>query len=245
MKRFLVFCLLLVSLAGFAAADDLGIDAGLEVGFGDVADEFEFSLTPKAIYENSFGNIDVYAEANYTIIFNDDLDQSIYLEEEAAYNLPINETMLSFILNNQNNFYFIDAMDDDVDGVIEPSVKYAFSNFFAQLGFPIYYQPDTAVDTYLCLAYYNYGFGAELTGTFNIDPDAEMASYNLLLNYEQDRFYVEVEMEADKEFDVFFINPYAEFYIDRITVWAGVDFGNIGGEGDVTVAPYIGASYSF
>ena len=265
MKRLAASLALLFLLAAFAAAqtngpdadtqlaldkenEGLGLEVGAELSLGDVADKAVFGLAPIVKYDNSFGNFDVYAEAQYFMTFGDNFGQRFYLEEEVAYNLPFSSSVLTFILNNQNNFYFDGS--EDTDGVLEPSVLYAYDFSFgtlsAQAGFPIGYAPDVIVDTYLNLGYYNFGFGVEVKAIYNIDPFAEMAGYELLLNYEmEDVFYAEVEIDTVKDFDVFVISPYAEFFINKITIWAGVDIGNIGGLGSVSVEPYIGASYKF
>ena len=105
---------------------------------------------------------------------------------------------------------------------------------------------STATDIYGTIGYGKDAFGVELTGHYNIDPDEKRTGYEALFYYEQDAYYAEVNIEANKDFDVFTVSPYAEIYIDRITLWAGADFGNIGHDDlDVTVEPYIGATYKF
>lgn len=265
MKKFGLVLLMLTVLSAFAIAQtsgpdadtqlaldkenkSLGLEAGTEIYFGDVADKFVFGLAPIVKYDNSFGNFDLYGEAQYFINFDDNTVQTFYLEEEVAYNIPLQSSVLSFILNNQNNFFI--SPSGDYDGVIEPSALYgydfSFGTLSAQLGFPIGYAPEAIYDSYLNLAFYRSGAGIEVKAIYNIDPFAKMAGYELLLNYEkEDAFYAEVEVDTDKEFDVFVISPYFEFYVSKITLWAGIDFGNIGGIGNVTVEPYIGASYKF
>jgi len=58
-------------------------------------------LMPIVIYEHSFFDdaLDVYAELNYTSGYADELEQSLYLNLMAGYNLGLGElSTLSFIL---------------------------------------------------------------------------------------------------------------------------------------------------
>ncbi|MDR0645237.1 MAG: hypothetical protein LBG05_10125, partial [Treponema sp.] len=67
MKKILFVLLALLLTCGFAAAQEeegLGLNAGVELGFGDVAAETVFRIMPLLAYEHSFleGALDVSAE---------------------------------------------------------------------------------------------------------------------------------------------------------------------------------------
>jgi hypothetical protein len=259
------FCAAVCAIAGvFAAAEPIGLTAGLEVGFGNVADTAVFGITPEIEYENSFGDFDVYADASYTAAFEeDDTAHDSYLELEAAYNLPLGESsVLSFILNNANDFHFAPDWGDDVSiigGTLEPALKFTqtlgFGDLFLQLGFPIEYthqevltdDDETGVAAKLVLGMAaESGFGAELTLNYALSPDAEYAETELLLSYERGAFYGEVDIIAAQDFDVFALIPEVDYSInDAFTFYVNAEFGNIGGEGDMSVTPALGIKYHF
>jgi hypothetical protein len=267
MKKIIVFFLTLTLVCGFVAAQEeeekegIGLEAGVEFGFGNVADEAVLGVTPQLIYENSFDALDVFAELDYSFTFEEeDLVQGLYAEEELGYNLSLGETStLSFIVNNQNTILVAPELPDgfnSVLGVVEPSVKFTqafdFGDLSAQVGFPIEYllevEDESALSVYLTLAYAtDFGLGIELTPiTYNIDPDQEVSGYGLLVSYEQDLFYGEVEVTTDKDFKVFVITPTVEVYLNDFTFWVTADFENVGDpDNDVAITPAIGVKYSF
>lgn len=246
MKRLLVL-VLLVGLSGFVMAEEIGLEVGSEVYFGDVADETVISLAPLLKYSKSIDALDINLWVQYIMTFDDDTYQSLYVEPELTYTLPMGPGSLALALYGENTFY-IDP-DDDMDGMIEPSVKYSqgfdFGDLFVKIGLPYTYEPDTATDLYGTLGYGKNGFGVELMGKYNIDPDGKRTGYEALFSYEADMYYAEVNIESDKSFEVYTVSPYAEIYLGKITAWAGIDFANIGGDGDVLVMPYIGGTYKF
>ena len=252
MKKLTIILLILTMLTAFVVAEDLlGLDVGGEIDFGDVADEVIFGFGPVIRYSNSFDNIDLYFKGKYLFAFDDPLIQKPYLEAIITYNLPVGPGTLSFIGWTVNDFIISDG-ESTYEGFFEPSVKYAqefdFGTLFLQPGFSVWYydEADTLSNLSLNLGYYNKGFGVELKGWYNIDPIKEMWMYELFLTYETGPFYMELDIYTDKEFDSFDLFPYIEFSItDRISIWGGINFGNIGGEGDATVSPYIGAFYKF
>lgn len=262
MKKILFVLLALLLTCGFAAAQEeegLGLSAGVELGFGDVAAETVFRIMPLLAYEHSFleGALDVSAEIDYTVTFEDETPQDVYAEENIGYNLSLNDvSTLTFGLHNENNFStapeFGDAVEDG--SIFEPSVSYSLTlnggdsgELAFTLGFPIGYLPDVTYGTYVTAGYlFPFGLGFEATANLDFSPDAGYSETNLVISYAHaDLFTAEVEVDADGEFKVYTISPYFEWYFGSLTVWAGVDFENIGGEGSVGVSPYIGVSYSF
>jgi hypothetical protein len=248
MKKLLVL-VLLAAFCGFAAAEEIGLDVGAEVRFGDVADEAVFSLAPLVKYSKTIDALDIYFMLKYTVEFADpDTVQSLYFEPELTYTLPVGPGSLALALYGENTF-FIDP-DDDMSGMIEPSVKYTqgfdFGDLFAKFALPLTYEPESITDMYVTLGYGKSGFGLELTTYYNIDPVGEMSGYEALLSYEKDNYYAELIIGTDKDFKAYTLSPYGELYLGVITLWAGVDFGNLGDSDlDVSVAPYIGGTYKF
>jgi hypothetical protein len=264
MKRTLSILTVCAAVSVFAGAEPIGLTAGLEAGFGNVADEAVFGITPEIEYENSFGDFDVYADASYTAAFEeDDTAHDFYLELEAAYNLSLGDSsVLSFILNNANDFHVAPDWGADmntVGGTLEPALKFTqtfgFGDLFLQLGFPIEYvhhgvfndDDETGVASKLVLGLASeFGFGAELTLNYALSPDAEYGETELLLSYENGAFYCEADIVAAQDFDVFAITPELDYSInDAFTVYVNAEFGNIGGEGDVSVTPALGVKYHF
>ncbi|MDR0706553.1 MAG: hypothetical protein LBF60_01570 [Treponema sp.] len=257
MKKILFVLFVLLVTCGFAAAQEeegLGLSAGVELGFGDVADKAVFGATPQLAYENSFldGALDVAAGIEYTFTFEDGTPQELFAEEDIGYNLFLNDTsVLTFNLHNENDFSTVPDFDAAGDGsIFEPSVAYGLAldagDLVFVVGFPIGYQPETTFGAYATAGFvFPFGLGVEATANLDISPDAGYAETNLLFSYGADSFTAELEIDADGEFKAYTISPYLEWYFGSWTVWAGVDFDNIGGEGSVTVEPYIGVKYSF
>jgi hypothetical protein len=261
-KRLAAAALALVLICGFAWAQDgtedegIGLTGGLEMGFGDVVDELLISLTPSVEYENSFGDLDVFGELDYSVEFDDPTAHSLYLEVELGYNFSFGEaSVLSIILNNNNTFRLAPELEDGetYEGVIEPSLLFTqtfdFGDLYGQLGFPITYltgiEDETAVDTYLTLGWASaFGLGLELTGYFAIDPESDMSGLGMLISYEKAFFYGEVEFVTDKEFKSVGINPEINILFKAWTFIVRAEIEKVE-DLDASFAPFIGAKYSF
>jgi len=80
MKKFFALLCVLVLLAGFVAADDIGISVGLELGIGNInkANDEEMApyLMPNISYGNSFldGALDFSTELDYYFDFKPKFD---------------------------------------------------------------------------------------------------------------------------------------------------------------------------
>jgi hypothetical protein len=261
MKKILFVLFSLLLTCGFAAAQEeegLGLSAGVELSFGDVADEAVFGIMPSLVYEHSFLDdaLDISAEIDYTITFEDETPQDVYAEENIGYNLFLNDaSTLTFSLHNENNFSTAPEFGDAGDGsIFEPSVSYTLSlngggsgELAFALGFPIGYLPDLTSGVYATAGYlFPFGLGVEATANLDFSPEAGYSETNLVISYAHtELFTAEVEVDADADFKIFTISPYLEWYFGSLTAWVGVDFENIGGKGSVGVSPYIGVSYSF
>lgn len=250
-----------VASSGFVSAQDLGLTAGLEIGFGDdVLTDVIPSFTPGIAYENSFGDLDLSAELDYTLVADDPLGQSLYFDLSLGYNISLGDSStLTIGLENENDSFILapDVPNDfKIGGVLIPSVGFAqsldFGDLSFALGIPLSYADNeggdfsAAVDITAGLAL-GFGLGIELTGHIAVVP-TDGAGYDgldLVLSYEQEEtFAISVEIDTTNEFTPLTIIPEFDFFLNQFTIYAKAEFGNVG-DGDINIAPAIGVKYSF
>jgi hypothetical protein len=251
-----------VLICSFAAAQEdggIGLTPKLEVGFGNVAEEAVISLSPGVEFEKSFGDLDVSAELDYIITLEDpDTTHELYAEIEVGYNFSFGEaSVLSVSVNNTNETIKIAPEPEDAayhNGELDPSLKFTqtlgFGDLSGQIGFPIAYltgvkDADAEIGAYLTLGWASsFGLGLEVTGNLALSPESEYTETGILISYEKDLFYGEVEITADKEFKTFGITPEVDISIAAWTFYVKAEIG-IPDEGDTKFSPAIGAKYSF
>lgn len=259
MRRIITAFLLLAAVDFAAFAEGIGIDAGVRVDFSEINLEGGHPLiTPSIEYNNSFGDLSVFADAEYGIELGDDVGQGLFLEEALGYDLPLGDaSTLSFALDNQNEITIAPEVDTNyaniLSGTLEPSVGFTqgldFGDLYATLGFPIGYaqvekDADLSFDAYLTLGLAaGFGLGAELTFNFAISPEAQYTETGLLISYETEAFYTELGVAVDSEFAAFTITPEFDYFLNQFTLYAGLELG-LGGD-DIVLSPFIGAKYSF
>lgn len=262
MKKIAVLLLALTLTAGFIPAQEeedggIGLTAGLEFGVSgiNIEDDRTPYLNPGIAYENSFGNFDVYAGVDYTFNFTEKVPQSLFAEEEVAYNLGFGDIhTLTFTLHNENDIVtaWPDLSFGEANGdgsIFEPSVTYTLGlnpgDLYVTAGLPLTYLPETALDTYGTVGFaFSFGLGLEATANFGINPEAEYSGTDFLIAYEYEPFYAEVEVNVDKEFKTFTITPEFDFSFQNFTFYINAEFADIGGE-EVGITPAIGVTYSF
>jgi hypothetical protein len=256
----MVLLIAMTLAVGFAFTQEeedegIGLTAGLEFGVSGINNEEDQTpyLTPGIVFERSFNNLDVYAELDYTFNFADKVPQSLYAEEEIAYNFLFGNNTLTLTLNNQNDF--VTAAPDlgfgeaNGDGsILEPSVTYTLGlnpgDLYVTAGLPFTYQADTAFGTYGTLGFaFGFGLGLEATFNFDITPDAGYGGTDFIVSYEHDMFYGEVELNIDNEFKVFTITPEFDYFFRNFTFWVNAEFDGIGDE--IAITPALGVTYSF
>jgi hypothetical protein len=269
-----MFAVIAVSLVNAqeegAEAEGIGLTAGIEFGFGNVADEAEIGITPNVVYENSFldGALDVFAEVDYTVTLSDpDATHDVYIEEEIGYNLGVIEGgTLSIILNNWNWIQIEPALEDTEAhlGTFEPALQWTqtlgFGDLWAKFGFPIGYLPgeelpgekdaDTEIGLTTTVGWDStFGLGVEFGVDVAIKPESDLAGFGLLLSYDGGLIYGEVELVADKKFEVIGIAPEIDVNLDfGLTIYAKAEiviFNIEGFDMDPSFTPAIGVSYSF
>jgi hypothetical protein len=261
MKKCMVLLIAMTLAAGSAFAQEeedggIGLTAGLEFGVSGINNEEEQTpyLTPGIVFERSFNNLDVYTELDYTLNFADKVPQSLYAEEEIAYNLPLGNNTLTLTLNNQNDIVtaapeplkFGDA--NEYGSILEPSVTYTLGlnpgDFYVTAGTPFTYQADTAFGAYGTLGFaFGFGLGLEATCNFDITPEAGYGGTDFIVSYEHDTFYAEVELNIDNEFKVFTITPEFDYFFRNFTFWVNAEFDGVGDE--IAISPALGITYSF
>jgi len=258
MQKFLVVFLALFLIVSFAAFghEETGLSVGLEFGIVDVSnDERQPYLVPMLIYEHSFFDdaLDVYAELNYTFGFADELEQSLYLNLMAGYNLGLGESStLSFIL--QNEFYELTIPGGDLAGIFTPAIGFNqelnFGDIFAAAGLPVYYFNSEDSDTELGLNFTlgwesSFGFGLEFTVFTMLSGGFEYDSLEVIARFETDPIYIEVTAEFPSDIDYgIIITPHIEYAIGNFSLYANCEFAGLGA-GNISISPALGIKYRF
>jgi hypothetical protein len=243
------------SEAAGEAEGGIGLTAGLELGFGNVLDKAVVSLMPNVVFERSFDRLDLFGELDYTAAFDDPVGQELAFEAELGYNLPVSEAgTVSFFLNNQNTLFLAPKLEEWLThtGVLEPALRYTHTlvpgDFWAKAGLPFDYltgvEGETALGIYFTAGWdSNFGLGVELTGNFAIDPDADFTGWGLVVNYEKDLFYCELEINPGKEFTDWEIFPEIDVTLGSFVLTARAEIKNA--DSDWSLAPFIGVGYQF
>jgi hypothetical protein len=252
---------------GAEEAGGIGLTPGLEIGFGDVVDEAVISITPSVVYENSFGDFDVFAEIDYTAAFEDpDATHELYIEEELGYNLGLTESgTLSIILNNENTFRLKPELEDGEthNGTFTPSLQWTqglgFGDLWLKAGLPIgyltgYEDADTEIGLDTTLGWDStFGLAAEFALHFALSPESDFAGLGFTLSYDHQGFiYGEVAFDAfygegssgDKEFGAFQITPELDVNLNALTIYAKADIFIMKDVDDPSIMPAIGVKYS-
>jgi hypothetical protein len=227
----------------------LGIDAGAEAGFTDASDAKTSFATPRLEYNGVWGGFDFYGAAFYTAASGHPVSHQADFAENIGYtlNLP-GVSALTFRLDNEDIVTFAPGSPEFAYGAVTPSLAYGktfdFGGLTLEAGFPIGYRPDFLPASYFTLGYeHASGFKAGISAHFAVSPEQSYSGTALTLAYAREWFYGTVALSADRDFKTFGIRPYLEFFISRFTLWAGAEFGGLGGE--FAISPYAGAKYTF
>ena len=194
MKKFPVFFLVFALTAGFAAAEDIGLTAGLEFGITDVnkpneAEKVHPYLEVSVEYENSFLDeaLDLYAGLVYDTGFTEANPNGLSFDFRIGYNLGLGAvSTLSFILENENYIEFASGTENSVFGVIKPGVKFSQNmedngDFYAQVEVPVAYlyygqeKEHTYAGLDITLGWASaFGLSIETAGHILFSPGGEM-----------------------------------------------------------------------
>jgi hypothetical protein len=227
-----------------------GIDAGVEAGFADASDAKTSLVTPRLEYNGVLGDFDFYGAAFYSAASGHPVSQQADFAENIGYtlNLP-GVSALTFRLDNEDIVTFAPGSPDFAYGTAAPSLTYGktfdFGGLTVETGLPIGYRPDFLLASYFTLGYeHSSGFKTGISANFAVSPEQSYSGTALTLTYAREWFYITAAFSADRDFKTFGIRPYLEFFISRFTLWAGAEFGGLGGE-TFAISPYMGAKYNF
>jgi len=270
-KKLFVFFCVLVLVAGFAAADDIGLTMGAEFGIGNItkADDGDWEpyLMPFIEYETSLLDdaLDFYTKLEYNFDFTPSFGisaQTLGFEISLNYSLSLGSaSTLSFYLGDRNDFKFSPKSDteNNLTGTLTPGVKFSqetgIGSIYARVRAPIdYMQDEKNADIKVALKSrlgWDSTFGLGLWAQVNSDLTPKRELYQSLdvdISYETDSFLVEVGATIPKEIsDGILIEPWFEYYLGNFTFYAYCDFEGVAAKGDgaVTVSPALGVKFSF
>jgi hypothetical protein len=260
MRNFFWIFLIFSIFPGICAmADTIGLWTGLYAGSSDVlADDREYFLTPALEYEQSFGNFDLHAGAEYTFSLTDFFPQFFFGEEKIAAHLPLGSfSEFLFILHNENELRFApDRMGGDLgSGRVRPELSYGLSlppgDISLALGSPISYPLWGAGDAFLLgidvsAAYVApFWLGFRAVATFIAAPDAGFDGIEFAVNYTQDQYFGELAFKAEKSLDYFSLKAEFDYFFNFLVLKAAAELGGLGDLDTLTMTPAIGVQYRF
>jgi hypothetical protein len=226
-----------------------GFDAGIEAGSRKPADNTIADLTSRLEYNGFLKDLDIYGAVFYTASFDKPVGHQLDAAENIGYTLNLSGvSALIFRLDNEDIVTLSPGDPAFVYGAVEPGLVYGkqfdFGGLSAEIGLPMVYKPDFRLGSYATLGYeHSSGFKAGISAGLAVIPDAVYSGTALTLAYAHEFFYGTIAISADKEFKTCGISPYAEFFIKRVTIWAGADFDGLGTD-KITVHPFVGGKYN-
>ena len=265
-KGFMLFFTALVLITGLAVADGVGLSAGLELAMPDVnnAEEFPLEITAIIEYDNSFDDLDIWAELRTPMGIagdakaGDETSIGIELEFDAGYNLALSDvSTLSLGLWGQMNIP-VSPSGGDLTLPLMPWISFNqemdFGDIYVTLGVPLGFintdfdELEMGLDLTLGWAG-NFGLGIELTTHFMFAPADYVDTYDgltLLLSYETGPVYAELEMALPNDFDFGIgIDLLVEYDFDPWTFYFSVGFDGVGSDYDIGISPALGVKFSF
>jgi hypothetical protein len=269
MKKNVFVLLALGTVCGIAAAEPIGLSAGLWPGYNYTKDKSEdtensyFTLMPELGYSSLFGNLSVSALVDYTFSFDDPMAQDLYATEEIGYMLPFNEVhSLTFKVYNENNLSFKPEYSDAAPNYIRPGVVYSLTaspgTASFGVGLPVSYLPDMGYGLWLTAGYaFSFGLTVDLVGHIGLNSkiEGEESGYKkteLNFSYGYGPWFFLLLTEADKKFENIIITPQATYSLGSIDLSLNVMFMKMYGEADgfvfmdaFSVSPSIGVAYRF
>ena len=247
---FFVLFLIAASLMAQKEDDGIGLTAGLEIGVIDFEDFGDaFYIQPMFIFETSFGDLDLYAEAAIPFWFKPDFWIGADIDFSLTYNLfPGSASILSFILESWSEIPFIDYKMGTYPGTefyseLIPGVNFTqefegAGDFYAQVDVPLALTEDPfEFSINLTLGWDStFGLGLKFVEKNTIKPDAGYGGLNVTFSMEIASVYYELEVVIPKKPGLgFTIIPEVDytlsaftFYINAVIDNIGADNGNVG-----------------
>ena len=230
-----------------------GFTTGLESA--GLTGKSQINFTPRLEYftplqANERNSFDIYGAAFYTAFIDAPISHQIDLCENIAWRFAVTEnSRLVVRLDNENLFVFFPNESGVKYAVLDPSVGYVHALSFGDLsfyaGFPVSIKPETGFSSWACIGYeHPIGLGVSLCPRFALSPDASYSGTTLTLTFAWDSFYAKAALLTNGDFTVFHIRPYAEYTLNNIIFWAGVDLFNLGKE-EFSASLFIGVGYNF
>jgi len=262
MKNILVLILVLLVPFSFTMAQDgsLGFTAGVELELPAINNEFTLYATPFIEYDNSLGNLDIWARAGIGlgIIDNNNFPVDLTVEFQPWFNLSLGEnSTLSFGIYGGLRFQISPSTDDGFSFGLEPMVKYnqnlTLGDFYGILGLPIDpvipFKDDASFGLNLTLGWAStFGLGIEFSPHFNILPEGVefFDSLDFLVSFEINPVYAELVVSISNDIDDgITFSPYFEFGLDKMAFYLGADIAGIGSSADAEINLILGFKYSF
>jgi hypothetical protein len=221
-----------------------GFTAGLETGGSQAG------ISPRLEYSASFGSFDVYGGVFYSAFFDKPHSRQVDASENIAWRLaPDKDSRLVFRIDNEDLVVFFPDTVIFAYAALDPGVTYSrafgFGDLSLSLGFPALIKPERGLNAYLALGYeHPVGLGASLCPRFSMTPGALYNGVTLTLSFAWDAFFAKAAFVVNGDFSGLDIRPYAEFAVGNVVLWAGAEFGGLGGT-DVSINPFLGAGYHF
>jgi hypothetical protein len=230
-----------------------GFTAGLEGG--GVTDGGEANISPRVEYSGSWetgslGSFDLYGAAFYSVFFEKPHSHQIDAAENIAWRLaPDDHSRLVFRLDNEDLLVFFPDAVIFAYAALDPSVTYSrafgFGDIFLSLGVPVLIKPEGGLNGYFTAGYeHPIGLGISVCPRLALLPDGAYSGTSFTLTFAWDTLFIKAAFVANKDFSVWGINPYVEFTLGRVVLWAGADLGGLG-SGDVSISPFVGMGYHF
>jgi hypothetical protein len=246
---------LFLSLCGAAAADTIGLRAGIYADTPNLtAKKPQFFVTPQLEYEHSFGRFDVYGRGQYTFSLNGFYPQFFFAEERLAFRLPLGtRSEFGIGLHNENDLRLQPDQDGgEGGGRVKPEVSYRLflrpGDISLALGGPLSYSfwgGEAAFFGIEATAAYVTPFwlGFEAMVNLTAAPVTAFEGMKFGVNYTGDQFYGELALRAKDSFSYFTLRAEFNYFFNFLIPWGALEAGNLTGVDALTLGAALGIKY--
>ena len=232
----------LLCVGTLAMADGLGLTVGVCAGFGDVLSDISIEVTPYVEWAHSFGIIDFTLHGEYTKSFDAGSGAgSALVSEDLSLGLG-DSVSVTAELYNENSYSF---EGEGLSGYLEPSVEVGLGVFYARVGVPFDYLPDTNLAAYGTVGAAGDAWTVEATVDLGVSGGVSIedvvlyadASFSILT------LSVAATVPGTFTFDSVTLSPEVDVYAGALTVAVGADVWL--GSGPLSVSPWVDVSFAF